>query len=261
VREPQATRNPKESYQNEQALGAFTINLSSSILPKTMSTNPIKIEEGWKEALHAEFGKAYFQQLKAFLVQEKADGQVIYPAGSLIFNAFDQTPFGAVKVVILGQDPYHGPGQAHGLSFSVPRGVAVPPSLQNIYQELVADVGIAKPAHGNLESWASQGVLLLNSILTVRAQQAASHQGKGWELFTDAAIRALNEQRGGLVFMLWGSYAQKKGEMIDTARHLVLKSVHPSPLSAYRGFLGCKHFSQANAYLAQHGKTPIDWQA
>lgn len=225
-----------------------------------MSNNTIKLEEGWKNALHEEFGKAYFQQLKAFLVQEKADGQLIYPAGSLIFNAFDQTPFQEVKVVILGQDPYHGPSQAHGLSFSVPRGVAIPPSLQNIYQELVADVGITRPSHGNLEGWACQGVLLLNAILTVRAQQAASHQGRGWEQFTDAAIRALNEQRDGLVFMLWGSYAQKKGAMIDTNRHLVLTAVHPSPLSAYRGFLGCKHFSQANAYLAQHGQAPIDWQ-
>lgn len=221
----------------------------------------VKIESSWKEALREEFGKAYFQQLRAFLVAEKQAGRVVYPAGSQMFAAFDSTPFDAVRVVILGQDPYHGAGQAHGLSFSVPAGVPIPPSLLNIYKELESDIaGFKMPKHGNLTAWAQQGVLLLNAILSVRANEAASHQNHGWEQFTDAAIRALNDRRSGLVFMLWGSYAQKKGAFIDRNKHLVLQSVHPSPLSAHRGFLGCKHFSQANFYLQQHGQPPIQWQ-
>lgn len=220
----------------------------------------VKIEASWKEVLREEFDKPYFIQLRSFLQAEKQAGKTVYPPGSLIFNAFDKTPFEQVKVVILGQDPYHGPGQAHGLSFSVPPGIPAPPSLVNIYKELVDDVGISMPAHGSLDAWASQGVLLLNSILTVEANQAASHQGRGWEQFTDAVIRTLNERRTGLVFLLWGSYAQKKGAFIYTDKHLVLKSVHPSPLSVYRGFIGCKHFSQTNNYLALQGKEPINWQ-
>lgn len=218
-------------------------------------------EKSWNAVLHAEFEKAYFQELQAFLQAETQAGHTVYPAASEIFAAFEQTPFEAVRVVILGQDPYHGAGQAHGLSFSVPNGVAIPPSLQNIYKELAADIqGFLPPPHGNLTAWAQRGVLLLNSMLSVRANEAASHQNRGWEHFTDAAIQALNAQRSGIVFLLWGSYAQKKGAFIDRHKHLVLQSVHPSPLSAYRGFLGCRHFSQANLYLQQHGISPINWQ-
>ncbi|MFN8398290.1 MAG: uracil-DNA glycosylase [Bacteroidia bacterium] len=201
----------------------------------------------------------YFLGLKAFLQKEKQAGKTVYPPGKLIFNAFDMAPFDKVKVVILGQDPYHGPGQAHGLSFSVPKGVQPPPSLVNIYKELQTDLGLPIPSHGNLEHWARQGVLLLNAMLTVEAHQAASHQNKGWEPFTDAAIHHLNAERQGIVFMLWGSYAKKKGAMIDTQKHLVLTAAHPSPLSAYNGWFGCKHFSKANAYLAANGQTAIDW--
>ncbi len=199
------------------------------------------------------------QNLRKYLVAEKAAGKVIYPPGGNFFAAFNHTPFDKVKLVILGQDPYHGPGQAHGLSFSVPSGVRIPPSLRNIYQELNRDLGLPSPAHGNLEHWADQGVLLLNAVLTVEQAKAGAHQGKGWEQFTDAAITVLNEKREHLVFLLWGSYAQKKGSFIDRQRHLVLQSPHPSPLSAHRGFIGNGHFSKANEYLRQNGQTPIDW--
>lgn len=221
--------------------------------------NP-QIEPSWKSKLDNEFSKPYMQDLRAFLVQEKQDGKRIFPPGSLWFEAFNRTPFDKVRVVILGQDPYHGPGQAHGLCFSVLDGTRLPPSLINIYKELVEDVGIKPPTSGDLSPWADQGVLLLNATLTVEAFKAGSHQNKGWEEFTDCAVAHLNEEREGLVFMLWGSYAQKKGQSIDTSRHLVLRAPHPSPLSAHRGFLGCKHFSQANDYLQSRGLKPIDWQ-
>lgn len=199
-------------------------------------------------------------ELKAFLRAEKQRGKQIYPHSSKWFNAFNSTPFDQVKVVILGQDPYHGPGQAHGLCFSVPRGVACPPSLVNIFAEIERDLGIPPPPHGCLEGWAAQGVLLLNSVLTVERGRAASHQGQGWERFTDRVVGLLNAERNGLVFMLWGSYAQRKGSIIDTDRHLVLRSAHPSPLSAHRGFLGNGHFSQANDYLQKSGREPVDWR-
>ncbi|TAE47312.1 MAG: uracil-DNA glycosylase [Bacteroidetes bacterium] len=220
----------------------------------------VKIEESWKNALAAEWDKPYFAQLKAFLVQEKNEGQVIYPPGGLIFNAFDTTPFDQVKVVILGQDPYHGAGQAHGLCFSVQMGVAPPPSLVNIFKELHSDLGLPIPRHGNLEGWARQGVLLLNTLLTVRASQPLSHKGKGWETFTDAAIQALNRDREGIIFLLWGKPAQEKGKIIDGSKHIVLRAAHPSPLSAHNGFFGCKHFSRVNEELEKHGLAPIDWQ-
>lgn len=219
----------------------------------------VKIEAGWKEALRNEFSKPYFLQLKAFLLQEKKDGQVIYPPGPEIFHAFDSTPFDQVKVVIIGQDPYHGQGQAHGLCFSVKPGVAVPPSLKNIYKELHEDVGIQIPSHGYLQKWADQGVLMLNAILTVRAREAGSHRNKGWETFTTAAIQALDREKEGIVFLLWGRYAQDKGQVITPNRHHILKAAHPSPL-ARGGFNGCRHFSQTNALLIQQGTSPIDWQ-
>ena len=218
----------------------------------------VKIEASWKEQLSEEFEKEYFTKLIEF-VRNEYQTQRIYPPGKLIFNAFDQCPFNDVKVVILGQDPYHGPGQAHGLCFSVNDGIDFPPSLRNIFKEVQMDTGSPVPRSGNLERWAQQGVLLLNATLTVRAHQAGSHQRKGWEDFTDAAIRSLAENREHLVFILWGSYAIKKGEFIDPNKHLVLTSVHPSPLSASRGFFGNKHFSRANSYLQQHGKEPIAW--
>lgn len=225
-----------------------------------MHTMPdIKLEESWKTVLQSEVSKEYMQVLRAFLAQEKAAGKQVYPRGREYFRAMDLTPFENVKVVILGQDPYHGPGQAHGLSFSVRPDVRIPPSLVNIYKELDADLGIPPANHGFLEHWAEQGVLLLNAVLTVEHKQAASHQGQGWEEFTDRVIRELNEQREHVVFILWGSYAQKKGRFIDESKHLVLKSVHPSPLSAYRGFFGSKPFSKANDYLVAHGQKPIDW--
>ena len=224
-----------------------------------MTADQIKLEPSWKQHLLAEFSKPYMQSLKAFLQQQKQAKKTVFPPGSEIFNAFNFTPFDQVKVVILGQDPYHGPGQAHGLCFSVRPAVAVPPSLVNIYKELHADIGVAIPKHGNLERWAKQGVLLPNSVLTVEAHKAASHQGQGWEAFTDEVISCLNQQREHLVFLLWGSYAQRKGAVIDRSKHLVLTAPHPSPLSAHRGFLGCRHFSKANHYLQQHGITPIDW--
>ena len=222
--------------------------------------NTVKLEPSWLNVLGGEFDQPYMQQLREFLVQQKGAGRVIYPPSSQWFSAFNSTPFDQVRVVILGQDPYHGPNQAHGLCFSVMPGVKVPPSLMNIFKELQDDLAVQPPAHGCLTSWAEQGVLLLNATLTVEQANAGAHQGKGWERFTDQAIRALNDQRDGIVFLLWGSYAQKKGAFIDQSRHLVLKSVHPSPLSAYRGFLGCKHFSTANNYLQQEGQPAIDWQ-
>ena len=219
----------------------------------------VQLEPGWKKALSSEFEKDYMQQLRAFLLNEKEARKEIYPPGGKIFSAFEHTPFDHVNVVILGQDPYHGPGQAHGLSFSVPDGVKPPPSLVNIFKEIERDLGLVRPNRGNLESWADQGVLLLNATLTVEKAQAGSHQKKGWERFTDAVIDRINQQRENVVFMLWGSYAQKKGEIIDRTRHLVLTAPHPSPLSAHRGFLGCGHFSQANEYLRSKGKPVIDW--
>ena len=219
----------------------------------------VQLEPGWLAELGPQFDQPYMAELKTFLQAEKSAGKVIYPPGSQWFNAFNSTPFDKVKVVILGQDPYHGPNQAHGLCFSVLPGVRIPPSLVNIYKEIQADLGIAPPSHGCLTRWAEQGVLLLNATLTVEQGRAGAHQGKGWEAFTDAAIQALNRDRRHLVFMLWGSYAQKKGAVIDSDRHLVLRAPHPSPLSAHRGFLGCKHFSRANQYLRETGQTPVDW--
>ena len=224
-----------------------------------MTSEQIQIDPTWKQHLLPEFSQDYMAQLKAFLLQQKQAGKVVYPKGSEYFNAFNLTPFEQVKVVILGQDPYHGPGQAHGLCFSVQQGVKPPPSLVNIFKEIHADLGLPIPNHGCLTHWAEQGVLLLNSVLTVEQAKAAAHQGKGWEQFTDAVIRELNEKREGIVFMLWGSYAQKKGQFIDKKKHCVLKAPHPSPLSAHRGFLGCKHFSQANSYLQSIGAQPVDW--
>ena len=218
----------------------------------------VKIEPSWASILADEFEKPYFSQLVEFVKSEYAKHKV-FPPGKLIFNAFEQCPFDEVKVVILGQDPYHGPGQAHGLCFSVPEGIEFPPSLQNIFKEIHDDLGKPIPKDGNLERWARQGAFLLNATLTVRAHQAGSHQNKGWETFTDRVIHLLAEQKENLVFMLWGSYAQQKGQFIDSSRHLVLKSVHPSPLSAYRGFFGNHHFSKANQYLASKGKIPIEW--
>jgi uracil-DNA glycosylase len=218
-----------------------------------------KINSSWLTALNGEFQQSYMQKLKQFLIQEKQQGQVIYPPGAEIFAAFNNTPVNQVKVVILGQDPYHGPGQAHGLSFSVQAGTALPPSLKNIYKELDSDLGVSNST-GDLTAWAEQGVLLLNSVLTVRKNQAASHRDRGWERFTDAVIEVINAQRKHVVFMLWGSYAQKKGRVIDTQKHLVLSAPHPSPLSAHRGFFGCRHFSKANEYLKKHQKTEITWQ-
>ena len=219
----------------------------------------VKIDPSWYAVLQPQFESPYFAQLKEFLVAERQQ-HTCYPPGSLIFNAFDSTPFDRVKVVILGQDPYHEPGQAMGLCFSVPQGIQVPPSLVNIITEINSDLGTAIPKNcGDLSGWAAQGVLLLNATLTVRAHQAGSHQRHGWETFTDAAIHALSQQRTGLVFLLWGSYAIAKKSLIDTTKHLVLTAPHPSPLSAYRGFFGCRHFSQANNYLQQRGQQPIEW--
>ena len=218
----------------------------------------VRIDQSWKEHLQTEFDKPYFKELTDFVKVEYAHGPV-YPPGKLIFNAFDLCPFDKVKVVIIGQDPYHELGQAHGLCFSVQDGVQFPPSLRNIFKEISDDLGKPVPVSGDLTRWARQGVLLLNATLTVRAGQAGSHQGRGWEEFTDAVIRELNASRDGLVFILWGSYAKKKGAVIDRSRHLVLSSAHPSPLSAYNGFFGNHHFSQANKWLTDHAQTPIDW--
>jgi uracil-DNA glycosylase len=219
----------------------------------------ITIDESWKAPLLPEFDAEYMVQLRAFLVAEKAAGKQIYPKGSEWFRALDLTPLDRVRVVILGQDPYHGPGQAHGLCFSVKPGVQPPPSLVNIYKELQSDLGIPRANHGFLEHWAQQGVLLLNSVLTVEMAKAASHQKKGWERFTDAVIRLVNAKDEPVVFMLWGAYAQKKAAFVETSKHLVLNAAHPSPLSAHNGFLGCRHFSQCNAFLESKGLIPIDW--
>lgn len=218
----------------------------------------VRIAEDWKELLKEEFAKPYFEELTSFVKGEYGSG-VVYPAGRNIFRAFDCCPVDKIKVVIIGQDPYHGPGQANGLCFSVGEGVPFPPSLRNILQEVHTDVGAPIPTSGELERWAEQGVLLLNAVLTVRAHEAASHAGRGWERFTDAVVKAIAERKEGVVYMLWGSYAQKKGSIADLSKNLILKAVHPSPLSAYRGFFGCKHFSAANDYLASIGKEPIRW--
>ena len=220
----------------------------------------VQLEPSWQAVLQQEFTKPYMQELRTFLLQEKQAGKAVYPPGPQIFNALNSTPLPDVKVVILGQDPYHNPGQAHGLCFSVLPGVTPPPSLVNIYKELQRDLGITPAAHGCLQHWAVQGVLLLNTVLTVERSKPASHQGKGWEQFTDAVVAVLNAQGKDLVFLLWGSHAQKKGQYISRSRHLVLESPHPSPLSAHRGFLGNGHFSRTNAWLAEHGKPPVDWR-
>ena len=219
----------------------------------------VQLHDSWLSRLGDQFEQDYMHKLREFLLTRKQHRAVIYPPGAQIFNALNSTPFEQVRVVILGQDPYHGPGQAHGLCFSVLPGVRTPPSLANIYREIQDDLGIPVPHHGYLQSWAEQGVLLLNAVLTVERGQAGSHQGKGWETFTDAVVRVLNDEGDGLVFLLWGSYALRKGAMINRKKHLVLTAPHPSPLSAHRGFLGCKHFSSANEYLEQRQKLPIDW--
>ncbi len=225
---------------------------------QALSSNDLS--DSWRNQLKDQFDLPYMLSLMAFLIKEQQADKLIYPDMAEVFAAFDQTPFEKVKVVIIGQDPYHGESQAHGLSFSVPHGIKIPPSLVNIYKELSSDLSFNKPAHGNLQAWAEQGVLLLNAVLTVEHQKPASHQGQGWEQFTDAVIARLNSEREHLVFLLWGKYAQQKGQNIDKERHLVLQSVHPSPLSAYRGFFGCQHFSKANEYLEQFGQAPIQWQ-
>lgn len=220
----------------------------------------IKLHESWKERLKPEFSAAYMAKLKDFLVGEKKKGKVIFPQGSKYFAALNHTHFDKVKVVIIGQDPYHGPGQAHGLCFSVQKGVRPPPSLQNIFKELKSDLGVDPPSHGCLTEWADQGVLLLNAVLTVEESKAASHQGQGWEQFTDAIIRHLNDEKEHVVFLLWGSYAQKKAAFVDRKKHLVIEAPHPSPLSSHRGFFGSKPFSKINSYLISHGQTPINWK-
>lgn len=216
------------------------------------------IEASWKEVLSAEFQKSYFHQIKKTLIEERSKYR-IYPPGKLIFNAFNQTPFEKVSVVIIGQDPYHGPGQAHGLCFSVPDGIAQPPSLVNIFKEIHADLGVTIPKTGNLEKWAKQGVLLLNAVLSVRQNSAGSHQKIGWATFTNEVIRIISNHKSGIVFLLWGKFAQEKGQLIDRKRHTILTAAHPSPLSAYNGFFGCRHFSKTNEILLKQGKQPIDW--
>ncbi len=219
----------------------------------------LQLEASWKAELGSYFERPEMHELAAFLRTEKAAGKRIYPRGSQFFAALDSTPLPAVRVVILGQDPYHGPGQAHGLSFSVPPGVSIPPSLANLFAELQRDLGLPQPQHGCLLAWAERGVLLLNAVLTVEAGKAGSHRGRGWEGFTDAVVATLNRKREGLVFMLWGSYAQAKGQLLDSSRHCVLKAPHPSPLSAHLGFIGCRHFSAGNRYLEELGEPPMDW--
>lgn len=219
----------------------------------------VQIASSWKVILDSEFKEDYFKQIKSFILNEKAKGKEVYPAGKLMFNAFNLTPFEQVKVVIIGQDPYHGFGQAHGLSFSVPEGIKTPPSLQNIYKEIGQDLGLPIPNHGNLEAWAKQGVLLLNAVLSVNASEPASHKAAGWENFTNAVIYHLSQQRKNLVFLLWGRFAQEKELLIDSNKHLILKAAHPSPFSAYQGFFGCKHFSKTNDYLVSKSISPIDW--
>ena len=223
-----------------------------------MSLIKPQIEDSWKKILKDEFNSQYFIELKEFLIKEKKKYNV-YPPGRLIFNAFNKTPFENVKVVLLGQDPYHGKGQAHGLCFSVPKGISLTPSLVNIFKELTTDLDVPFPAHGNLEKWADQGVFLLNATLTVRASQPASHQNKGWEIFTDSVIKKISEKRAGIIFLLWGKYAQAKEVLIDTNKHYILKAAHPSPYSADYGFFGCKHFSKTNNILSRHGLSVIDW--
>jgi uracil-DNA glycosylase len=220
----------------------------------------VKIEASWKEVLYNEFKKTYFEQIAAFLKIEKAQGKIIFPPGSLIFNAFEKTPFDKLKVVLLGQDPYHGAGQAMGLSFSVPKGVKPPPSLVNIFKELNNDIGIPVSSSGDLTSWATQGVLLLNAALTVRSGEPNSHSKIGWHLFTDAVIKKISDEKKGIIFLLWGSFAQQKQELIDATKHHVLKAAHPSPFSADKGFFGCKHFSKTNELLKKQMLEPIDWQ-
>ncbi len=233
---------------------------SCLILPK-LEHMEVKMEASWKEVLKNEFTKPYFQQIVTFLKTEKAAGKIIYPPGSLLFNAFNQTPFHKLKVVILGQDPYHGEGQAHGLSFSVQNGIKLPPSLANIYKEIQNDIGIAMPVHfGNLTRWAEQGVLLLNTALTVRANEPNSHAKFGWSDFTDAVIQKISDEKKGIIFLLWGKFAQEKQNLIDETKHVVLKAAHPSPLSAHTGFWGCKHFSKTNELLTKQGISPIDWK-
>lgn len=236
----------------------FLTSTASHLLE--MNQSYVQLHEEWMLHLGKEFDLPYMCQLAQFLRDEKAMGKSIYPQRKSIFAALDKTPLSKVKAVILGQDPYHGAGQAHGLSFSVPDGMPVPPSLKNIYKEISQDLKIVAPSHGNLEPWTHQGVLLLNSVLTVEDGQAASHKGKGWENFTDRIIATISERTSNVVFLLWGAYAQKKGAMIDRSRHLVLQSPHPSPLSAHRGFLGCRHFSQTNDYLLANGKSAIKWE-
>jgi uracil-DNA glycosylase len=220
----------------------------------------VQIETSWKELLQNEFSKPYFLQIVNFIKTEKAAGRTLYPPGRLIFNAFDSTPFEKVKVVLLGQDPYHGPGQAHGLSFSVPDGIMPPPSLVNIFKELRTDIGLPPPRHGNLSGWARQGVLLLNASLTVRANEPMSHSKIGWATFTDTVISRISEQKKNIVFLLWGRFAQEKQVLIDETRHLILKAAHPSPFSVEKGFFGCRHFSKTNEYLVRNGIDPIDWK-
>ena len=220
----------------------------------------VKIEDSWKKVLKDEFTKDYFLQIVTFIKTEKAAEKIIYPPGGLMFNAFDKTPFDKVKVVLLGQDPYHNPGQAHGLSFSVPQGVQKPPSLQNIFKELKTDLGLEIPTDGNLEKWAAQGMLLLNASLTVRKNEPGSHSKIGWLQFTDAVIKKISEEKNGIVFLLWGKFAQDKQALIDETKHHVLKAAHPSPFSADKGFFGCKHFSKTNEFLMQEGLQPIDWK-
>ncbi|HRG58255.1 MAG TPA: uracil-DNA glycosylase [Bacteroidia bacterium] len=222
-------------------------------------SDQVQIEKSWKNILSGEFQQEYFKEIKSFILHEKSLGKVVYPPGNLIFNAFNLTPFDKVKVVIIGQDPYHGEGQAHGLSFSVPYGVKPPPSLQNIYKEIAQEFGFEMPIHGNLESWALQGVLLLNAILTVNANEPASHKAAGWENFTNAVIHHLSSKKENLVFLLWGKFAQNKDLIIDSRKHLILKAAHPSPFSAYQGFFGCKHFSMTNDFLKSKMLSPIDW--
>lgn len=237
----------------------MSVATSQSTLSNTTAGHiDVKIAPSWKSLLQAEFDQAYFQSLIEFVRQERSQ-YMVYPPAKQYFNAFEQCAFDDVKLVILGQDPYHGVGQAHGLCFSVNDGVRFPPSLQNIFKEIQSDLGKPMPPSGNLERWAKQGVLLLNATLTVRAGQAGSHQGKGWEEFTDAVVRLISERKEHVVFLLWGAYAQRKGEVIDESKHCVLKSPHPSPFSAHNGFFGCRHFSRANAYLREHGKPEIDW--
>lgn len=220
----------------------------------------VTIEESWKKILKEEFEKDYFKQIVTFIKTEKAAGKIIYPPGSLLFNSFEKTPFDKIKVVLLGQDPYHNKGQAHGLSFSVPDGVTKPPSLLNIFKELQSDIGINSPASGNLEKWAQEGVLLLNASLTVRQNEPGSHSKIGWLQFTDAVIRKISNEKKGIVFLLWGKFAQEKQPLIDETKHHVLKAAHPSPFSADKGFFGCKHFSKTNEFLVKEGLQPVDWQ-